>query len=104
MTAPIREEIVLISKFKPRSGMEKRLFDELQSVAAAGREEEGNRSYLVHRSREETDGTILLYVVWADQAAWDFHTRTKPFLDFIAMSDEILSEPFEYSIWSETSR
>jgi quinol monooxygenase YgiN len=104
MTAPIREEITLISKFKPRQGMEQRLFDELQSVAAAGRQEAGNRLYILHRSRDETDGTILLYVIWANQAAWDFHVQTKPFLNFIAMSDEILIEPLEYNIWSEVSR
>ena len=68
MTVPIREEITLISKVKPRPGMERRLFDALQSVAA-GRGETGNRPYILHRSREETDGTILLYVIWANQAA-----------------------------------
>ncbi len=104
MTTAIREEITLISKFKPRPGMEQRLFDKLQSVAAAGRRESGNRLYILHRSREETDGTILLYVIWANQAAWDFHVQTEPFLDFIAMSEEILSEPLEYNIWSEVSR
>lgn len=104
MSAEIKEEITLISKFKPRTGMEERLFAELQIVAAAGREEAGNRLYILNRSREQTDGTILLYVIWANQAAWDFHMQTKPFLNFMAMSEEILAEPIEVNLWSEVSR
>ena len=101
MTVPIREEITLISKFKPRPRMERRLFDALQSVAA-GRGETGNRPYILHRSREKPTARFCSALFGQIRRRGIF--TFKPFLDFAAMSDETLIEPLEYNIWSEVSR
>ena len=98
-----QEPFVLLSRFKPRSGMETALYDELSKIAQKSRQEAGNRLYVMHRSLND-QATILLYVVWTNQAALDFHQQTDYFKQFMAKSDTLLAEPIDVSLWSEVSR
>lgn len=94
---------VLVSRFKPRSGMETALYDELYEIAQQSRQEAGCQLYIMHQSLDD-QGTILLYVIWESQAALDSHQQTDYFKQFIAKSDTLLIEPIDVSLWSEVSR
>lgn len=98
-----QEPFVLLSRFKPRSGMEMALYNELYEIAQQSRQEAGNRLYVMHQSLDD-HATILLYVVWENQAALDFHQQTDYFKQFIAKSETLLAEPIEVTLWSEVSR
>jgi len=98
-----QEPFVLVSRFKPRTGMETALFDELYKIAEQSRQEAGNHLYVMHQSLDD-QATILLYVVWASQAALDFHQQTNYFKQFMAKSDALLAEPIDVTLWSEVSR
>ncbi len=100
----MREEpIVLVSRFKPQAGMETALYNKLYEIAQQSRQEAGCQLYVMHQSLDD-QATILLYVVWENQAALDFHQTTNYFKQFIAQSDTFLAEPIDVSLWSEVSR
>jgi len=57
----------------------------------------------MHQSLDD-QATILLYVVWENQAALDVHQQTDYFKQFIAKSNTLLAEPIDVSLWNEVSR
>jgi quinol monooxygenase YgiN len=94
---------VLVSRFKPQAGMEVELYNELVEIAQQSRQEAGCQLYMMHQSLDD-QATILLYVVWENQAALDFHQQTSYFKQFIIKSDILLAESIDVSLWSEVSR
>jgi quinol monooxygenase YgiN len=100
----MREEpIVLVFRFKPRSGIETTLHNELYEIAQQSCQEAGCQLYIMHQSFDN-QATILLYIIWENQAALDFHQKTNYFKQFIAKSNTLLSESINVSLWSEVSR
>jgi quinol monooxygenase YgiN len=100
----MREEpIVLISRFKPQAGMRTALYNELYEIAQQSHQEFGCQLYIMHQALGD-QATILLYVIWENQAALGFHQQTDYFKQFIAKSDAFLAESIDVSLWSKVSR
>ncbi len=94
---------VLVSRFKPQPGIATTLYEALSEIAQQSRQEAGCQLYIMHQSLDD-QATILLYVVWENQAALDLHQQTDYFKQFIAKSNTLLAEPIDVSLWSEVSR
>jgi len=86
------DEICLVARLKAKPGQEAALAEAVTAIVPKVRAEPGCLGYTAHVSREE-EGTVVMYEVWADQAALDAHTRAPALSSLAARFDELLSEP-----------
>lgn len=69
---------VMVARWRPREGETGKIESILRELAAAIRQEPGNRQFTVHRSRDDAD-EFLLYEVYASEQAFRDHQQTEHF-------------------------
>ena len=87
-----KDEICLLARLRAQPGQEAALIDAVTAIVPEVRAEPGCLVYAAHLSREEP-GTIVMYEVWADQAALDAHTKAPALSSLAARFGELLAEP-----------
>jgi len=92
MTDISPDQIQLIAHLVPKPGKEKALADAILAIVPDVLKEPGCLGYTAHESRERP-GTIVMYEVWADQAAIDAHGKGPSLGQLAARFDELLAEP-----------
>jgi len=85
-------QIQLIAYLVAKPGKEEALKDAILEIVPAVREESGCIAYLPHVSRDHA-ATVVMYEVWADQAALDAHAKGPNLSQLAARFDELLDEP-----------
>lgn len=85
-------QIQLVAHLVSKPGREQALVDAVLAIVPAVREEPGCIAYVPHVSRERP-GTVVMYEVWANQAALDGHGRAPNLAGLAARFDDLLGEP-----------
>jgi quinol monooxygenase YgiN len=88
------QPLIIIARFKAKSGMEIQVKQDLLDMIAPSRAEEGCIAYDLHQ--DTTDPCVfVLYEIWQSQAALDFHLETPYFKHIKEAFATTLAEPFE---------
>lgn len=85
-------QIQLIAHLVAKPGKEQALIDAVLAIVPDVRKEPGCIAYSLHVSREKP-GTVVMYEVWADQAALDAHAKAPNLSGLAVRFDELLGEP-----------
>lgn len=85
-------QIQLIAYLVAKPGKEQALIDAVLAIVPDVRKEPGCIAYLPHVSREHP-GTVVMYEVWADQAALDVHGTGRNLQSLAAKFGDLLGEP-----------
>ncbi|WP_075219602.1 putative quinol monooxygenase [Acuticoccus yangtzensis] len=85
-------EICLVAHLVAKPGQEAALREAVTALVPQVRREQGCLGYTAHVSRE-APGTIVMYEVWADQAALDVHAAAPALSALAARFDALLAEP-----------
>lgn len=85
-------QVQLVAYLVAKPGKEQALIDALLAIVPAVRREPGCIAYVPHISREQA-GTIVMYEVWADQAALDTHAKGANLAALAAQFDDLLGAP-----------
>jgi quinol monooxygenase YgiN len=84
--------VLLVARFKAKSGKEEEVQNILESVVEPTRAEEGCLFYHLHRVKED-EGHFLFYECFRDEEAFQFHVETPYIKGFLDRQDELLAEP-----------
>lgn len=85
-------QIQLIAHLVAKPGKEQALVDAVLAIVPGVRKEPGCIAYSPHVSREHP-GTVVMYEVWADQAALDVHGSGANLQGLAAQFGDLLAEP-----------
>lgn len=85
-------QIPLVAHLVARPGKEQALIDAVLAIVPAVRQEPGCIAYVPHITRENPV-TVVMYEVWADQAALDTHAAGANLGALAARFDELLAVP-----------
>jgi quinol monooxygenase YgiN len=69
---------VIVARWRPRPGAEAEIAEILRDLAPRIRSEPGNISFTAHRAKDAPND-ILLYEIYASEAAFDAHRATEHF-------------------------
>lgn len=92
MSESLEGEVQLVAYLVAKPGKKQELIDAISAIVPAVREEPGCIAYTPHVSREHPD-TVVMYEVWADQAALDAHAAGANFSGLAARFGKLLAEP-----------
>lgn len=88
--------IVITAILKPKDGCEDQLFQALQKVQAASREEAGCIQYDLHKGID--DPTYVLYEVWKDNEALTRHAQSSHYQEYRESIADLLASREVYRL------
>ncbi|MGE5381244.1 MAG: putative quinol monooxygenase [Methylocystaceae bacterium] len=90
--------IVVIATFKAKVGSEQALEDTIKGMVNQVQAETDTLAYTLHRSPAE-NGKFMLYEMYKDQAAFDFHGSQSYFKEFGRAIRDLLEERVKIEIY-----
>ncbi|WP_175987012.1 putative quinol monooxygenase [Bacillus sp. Marseille-Q1617] len=90
--------IIIHAHFQIIPEKEGAFLEEMQSLVAASRGEDGNVSYDLMKSTE-TDHTYTMVEIWKDQAAVEAHNTSSHFVSFAGRAPEYMAAPIDVQIF-----
>lgn len=84
--------ITFIAKVTAKTGSEGKLAEALANLIAPTRKEQGCLQYHAHASLERP-AEFVLYESWANQAAFEAHTKSPHFSDLMARMPDLCAGP-----------
>lgn len=88
--------IVINAILKPKDGCEDKLFQALQKVQAASREEAGCIQYDLHKGID--DSTYVLFEAWQDNEALTLHAQSSHYLEYRESIADLLASREVYRL------
>jgi quinol monooxygenase YgiN len=92
MTETNDHQVQLVAYLVAKPGQEQALRDAITAIVPDVLREPGCITYAAH-SQADQPGTVVMYEVWADQAALDTHAAGPAFGRLAARFDALLGEP-----------
>lgn len=92
--------IVVIATFKAKLGCEQELEDAIKGMVEKVSAEEGTLAYTLHRAPNEKD-KFMLYEMYRDQAAFEFHGTQDYFKEFGKGIRGLLEEKVKIEIYED---
>ncbi|MDE1150206.1 MAG: putative quinol monooxygenase [Azospirillaceae bacterium] len=86
------DQIQLVAYLTAKPGREQALADAMAALVPLVLAEPGCIAYTAHISRTDP-ATVVMYEVWADQAALDVHAKGANLASLAARFDELLGAP-----------
>jgi quinol monooxygenase YgiN len=86
----MNKQITLIVPVEAKPGKRDEVYKRLCELAQLTRQEEGNIEYIPHEVTGESN-SFLIYELWRDQNALDFHMEQDYLKNFVADSKDLLS-------------
>ena len=78
---PDSKQLIIIAESIAKPGHEDELRQQLMTLIGPSRSELGCVQYTLHEN-PDNPGKFLFYEIWKDDAAFEFHTKTKHFVEF----------------------
>ena len=78
---PNSQQLIIIAESHAKPGHEDELRAKLKTLIEPSRAEPGCVMYTLHENPAEP-GKFLFYEIWKDDAAFEYHTKTKHFTEF----------------------
>ncbi len=94
----MEKPVTVIARLKAKPGKEEALKETLLLFLDPSRKEEGCISYELHIS-DHDPGLFMFHEIWADNKALAKHLSTPQLRDFITVSEDLLAEPMDVSLW-----
>jgi quinol monooxygenase YgiN len=88
------QPLTIIARFKAKPGMEAQVKQDLIDMIAPSQAESGCITYDLHQDTQDSS-VFVLYEIWQNQAALDFHLETPYFKHIKKAFETTLAEPFE---------
>jgi quinol monooxygenase YgiN len=90
-------EITIIVPINAKQECRDKVLEKLLELTALTNKEAGNICYCLHENAADPK-QFVIYEKWKDQAALDFHMEQDYLKNFLAESEELLSEPIQGKI------
>ncbi|UII58233.1 antibiotic biosynthesis monooxygenase (plasmid) [Cytobacillus spongiae] len=90
--------IIIHAQFQITPNKEQAFLEEIRSLVASSREEEGNVSYDLMKDTEK-ESVYTMVEVWKDSAAVETHNTSKHFTSFVGRAPEYLAAPLDVKIY-----
>lgn len=94
--------VTIIARVKAKEGMEESVKQDLLSLVAQTRSEEGCINYDLHQSVEDKS-RFLFYENWRSQEDMQKHLAMPYITAILARADQILAEPLDLTVWEMIS-
>lgn len=85
--------LAIVAKSKIKEGCKEQFFAAVRELQLKSQAEEGNISFSVTLSREDSSVAVFIEL-WKDQAAFDFHTKTEHFTTILPALDTFIEEHY----------
>ncbi len=92
--------IVLAASFKAKAGLETKLEEALKAMIPKVQEEEGTLMYTLHKAKRDP-GQFLIYEMYQDKAALNFHSSTPYFKEFFGQIADLLEGTPQITIYED---
>ena len=93
-------KVTVLAIFTAKAGFEKKLSQEAQALLEPTRQEEGCINYNLHQDSGDP-ARLMFHENWRSQQDLDEHLQ-KPYLTrFLALTEELLAEPVQLTLWHE---
>jgi quinol monooxygenase YgiN len=90
--------VTVIARIVAKPGQEGRVRSELRDLLAPTRVEEGCINYDMHESASDP-AAFLFHESWRSQGDLDRHFQTPHLQRWLRISEELLAEPLDVSVW-----
>lgn len=92
------KQVIVLVQIKAKEGMEERLKQEILSLVAPTRSEEGCIRYDVHQAADD-QSLFMVYETWASKKDMDRHDEMPYFKVYIEKAGNLAAGPPEFRAW-----
>jgi len=93
-------KVTVVARIKAKEGLDKRVKQELISLLAPTRSEEGCINYDLHQSVHDKS-LFLFYETWKSEDDLKRHLETPHMKNFLKRAEELLAEPLDVTVWGK---
>ena len=94
-------QLTVVVRLKAKPGMEARVREELASLLAPTRREQGCLNYDMHESPDDPS-LFLFHENWTSRADLDRHLGTPHLRRWLGIADSLLAEPMQLGLWRKS--